>query len=143
MVFGNPEDSELLENLEIVKEGFNIFAFLFAGLWALYYRAWNLFPIVVLAQIFFVGGVKYGIFSADLLNFLSITFNLWVGFEASSFRERALKSRGFILMDIIWAQDEGDAKIKFIERYEGQIKSDFVTKPDPADSSGSEALVLG
>ncbi|MFW0778021.1 MAG: DUF2628 domain-containing protein [Rickettsiales bacterium] len=103
-----------------VKEGFNVFAFLFTFLWALYHRLWlaALFIFAVNTALALI--TKSGFMSADVLGIVQIMFNAMVGFHGNDWIRSALAKRGYIMADITAADSQLRAEQRYFDRHFAQ-----------------------
>jgi len=104
----------LAENKAVfVKEGFNIWAFLLTGFWALYERLW--IPLAGIVAFNIVLGILMNQRLLGELGFaaLQLGFNLIVGYHANDWLRAKLTQGGHILADI----SASDSKLRAEQRY--------------------------
>lgn len=104
-------DENPLESAVFVKQGFDLWAFLFGSLWCLFNRLW--LAAVVL-------GIVNGLLTwADTLplSLMANLLNIWFGFEAGNFLSAKLEKRGYILFDISTGIDRLAAETRFYDKY--------------------------
>lgn len=130
-IYIKSEDDDPFAEMETVKSGFNFWAFLFNGFWAIYNKCWFLLLTIFLIQMLFVISIKFALLSEELLNILSLIFNIWIGFEANNYKEESIKRKGYSLFDIVYARDSYEAKLRFIDKYNNNqaANKDLSTKP--------------
>ena len=125
-IFNDNKDSleELLENTEIVKNGFNLYALLFNIFWLLYKRLF-LTAIITIIALFSVNyfSLKVGILALPYI-FQYIVI-IYIAFEGEYWIKDSLKRKGYRLYTTIVANNELDAEKKFIDMY---IKEDLKDK---------------
>lgn len=102
-----------MEDAVLIPEGFNFWAFLLTGFWALYHRLWLAFVgfIVVTVLCNIAVYVFGGGFAMDFL--LSLVIGIGFGLLGNDLRRRKLAARGYKLVDIVTAHDETGAAYKF------------------------------
>ncbi len=115
-----PHDEDVLEEAELVKDGFSWGAFLFTFLWFFWRRLW-LAGLIVFAAVLAlnvalqVSGVRPGAaFVADLL------LMFLIGLEASSLRRWTLERRGRPAVDAVVASGLEEAEAKTFTRWLGR-----------------------
>lgn len=99
-----------------VKEGFNIWAFLFTGLWTLYQRLWIPTAIIVMINIALATLMKEHILSEFGAVAVQIGFNFLIGFHANDWLRTRLQKTGYILADVAAADTLLRAEQRYFER---------------------------
>ncbi len=94
-----------------VREGFNLWAFLFTALWALWHRMWLEALVLVLVALALSGFAALFGAGETVSAILSLVFMLLVGFHANDWRRAALGRRGYREQGVAAAEDE-DAAIR-------------------------------
>lgn len=102
-----------LEEAVFVPEGFNLFAFIFGALWALFHRLWFVFVAILALEILVA---KSGMMAFSM-QYALILVKVWFGFEASNFRAASLERSGYILYDVSTGSNETDAQRRFFDKY--------------------------
>jgi len=123
-VYIKPEDDAPHETAEFIEEHFSFWGFIFHGLWCLYHGLWVWAAIIIASWAIFVSQ------NADLLPFdLGFEFSVFtalgmelilraiVGFEGNHWRGAALKSKGYILSDVVSGVSELEAKRRFFDHW--------------------------
>jgi bacteriorhodopsin len=98
---------------QFVREGFNIFAFAFTILWALYHRVWRLAGIIMLTNIALALLAQQGFLHQASFAVAQLAVNLLIGFHANDFHRAQLARRGYVLSDIT----TGDSLLRAEQRY--------------------------
>ena len=110
-----PEDG-LHKKPVFVREGFNVYAFAFTGLWAIYQRLWK--PLLLI--MIFNGTLGYLLAHHILLkpSYLAMQFgfNLLVGFQANDWVRARLAANGYVLADVSAADSLLRAEQRYLER---------------------------
>ena len=109
--------SNAYEKPIFVKEGFNIFAFLFTFLWALYQRLWIVAVFIFAVNTALALISKSQFMSADVLGIVQIAFNVMVGFHGNDWIRSALTKRGYIMVDIVASDSQLRAEQRYFDRY--------------------------
>ena len=115
-VHTHPGDADPMENAILIREGFNFWAFLLSGLWALYHRLWlGFFGLVAVsllcsfAVMIFDGGPE--------MDFaLALVTGIGFGLIANDLRRRKLAAQGWKMTDIVAGKNESDAEHRCFER---------------------------
>lgn len=112
-----PEDSHAQEKPIFVREGFNIFAFLFTFFWAFYKRLW----LPAFAMIGFCAFLVFidseHIMTPNSLAIIQLAFQLVIGFQANDWLRRGLGKQGYIIHDISSGESLLAAEQRYFERY--------------------------
>jgi hypothetical protein len=98
----------------LVREGFNIWAFLFGPLFLLRHRAWAsaaFWLVAVIAGTWICVALQLPGGSRALLLLL---LQLFLGFEGNALRRRALDGRGYELAGVVAAAGREDAELRFL-----------------------------
>ena len=109
-VHTHPGDADPMENAILIREGFNFWAFLLSGLWALYHRLWlGFFGLLAVsflcsfAVMLFDGGPE--------MDFaLALVTGIGFGLIANDLRRRKLAAKGWKMTDIVAGKNESDAE---------------------------------
>ncbi len=110
-VFVKRDAKNPLETAVVIKNGFDIWAFLFVGVWALYNRLWLVSLIVLpLSALMFAN-------DSPPVALISILFSVWFGFEANNFKALKLQKKGYILFDVVTGTDKLAAETRFYDKY--------------------------
>lgn len=103
-------DSKKKNNeLILIRQSFSFIAGFFSFFWALYHKMWSLATIIIVTGIY----LKHNTYIIFYLN-LIITFIFT--FLASDIREYYAIHNGYSLSDIILAQSQEEAEIKYFRR---------------------------
>ncbi len=116
-VYIKPGDEHPLESSMFVKEGFSMPAFLFSLFWALYHRVWRLAVLVLAFYIVANKALLAGVIDLHFRLIVEMGFLAWVGFQAGEWRAKALERQGFVLLDIVMARSEAEARQRLLDRY--------------------------
>lgn len=105
-----------LENAIFVKEGFSFPAFLFGAFWAFYQRLWWPAILMLAVEIIF-----QGFFADPMEHPAAVIIHLGVlaifGFLAPDLRQGNLRERGYVLTDVVAAENLLRAEQRFLDRY--------------------------
>jgi hypothetical protein len=116
-VYVKENSSEPLMTAEFVREGFNIWALFFDLFWLLYKRIW----LAVILVIGFYGLNYYllakGVVGLVQVNIFRLGLKIWLGFEGQNLKCGHLERNGYVLMDVVTARDEMEAKRRFFDKY--------------------------
>ena len=117
-VYVKKDSSRPLEDIVIVSQGFNIWAFIFHFFWAIYNKLWSL-ALLFLVFISFEA-LSHQILSDKSGIFFSLFFllvKIWIAFEAHNFKARLLRKKGYVLYDIVTGGNETEAEKRFFDKY--------------------------
>ncbi|WP_341764279.1 DUF2628 domain-containing protein [Candidatus Tisiphia endosymbiont of Beris chalybata] len=108
-IYVNPQKKD--NNCIIIKQGVSLFAAIFNVGWLLYHRMWLLLIVtsIVVVSAFSLNCecIKAGVLITTMLIF---------GFCSTDIREYDLERKKYLLQDIILANSEMEAELKFLER---------------------------
>ncbi|OKH87321.1 DUF2628 domain-containing protein [Thalassospira sp. TSL5-1] len=126
----NPGQADPIENAVLVREGFNFWAFLLTGLWALFHRQWLAFIglLVVSGLVNLAIHLANGGPEMDFL--LNIVVSIGFGLVANDLRRRKLAKQGWKMVEIIASHSEQDALHQYVHR---AVKNTAIT-PTPVSS---------
>lgn len=112
-----PDAPSPLETAALVKEGFHLWAFIFGIVWALYHRLWGMALLYLLCNIALgVMGERLGMSDAGLA-IVQLGFQAIMAYLADDFLRAGLKKQGYIIADIVTAESDLRAELRFFERY--------------------------
>jgi Protein of unknown function (DUF2628) len=105
------------ERFVVVRDGFSIWAFLFAALWMLWHRMW-----LVLLLYLVIGGVieaalRYAGFSDWVLVAVAVALSFLVGAESSTLRHFTLERRGFRTVGVVSGDNLEMAERRFFDAW--------------------------
>jgi hypothetical protein len=116
-VHTHPGDADPMENAILIREGFNFWAFLLSGVWALYHRLWLGF--IGLVAVSFLCTFAVELFDGGpAMDFaLALVTGIGFGLIANDLRRRKLAANGWKIVDIVAGQNESDAEHRCFERF--------------------------
>jgi len=122
------------ERFAFVRDGFSLWAFLFAPLWMLRYRMWLGFIcyVVVFAGLAVLSRVV-GLSSA-IVSLIGLLFGLLIGLEAGTLRRFTLSRRGWKNLGVVSGDDLEDAERRFFDAWLRRTNSSGLhaaTPPSP------------
>ena len=123
------------DRFAFVRDGFSVWAFLFAVLWMLWHRLW----LVLLAYVVVVAGIesalRYAGFSGPVLAIVAVFISLLVGIESGTLRRFALARRGWKNVGVVSGSDLEEAERRFFAAWTREMK-----RPDaPSAATGTPA----
>ena len=116
-VHTHPGDADPMENAILIREGFNFWAFLLSGLWALYHRLWLGFFGLVAVSFLCTFAVELFNGGPEMDFALALVTGIGFGLIANDLRRRKLAASGWQMVDIVAGHDETDAEHRCFERY--------------------------
>ncbi len=115
-VHTHPGDADPMENAILIREGFNFWAFLLSGLWALYHRLWLGFFGLVVVSFLCTFAVELFNGGPEMDFALALVTGIGFGLIANDLRRRKLAASGWQMVDIVAGHDETDAEHRCFER---------------------------
>lgn len=105
------------EKPKFVREGFNLYAFMFTGLWLLSQQIWSHAILILLAQ-FAIGVCEgLGILSGANAVVMLLGIQMVVGLEGNDWLRARLSRQSYVLMDVSAADSLLRAEQRYFERY--------------------------
>lgn len=112
----NPALTHASEKAEFVREGFDIFAFIFGPLWALYHRLW-LEALIIFSVIGTLAiAEQNGWLAVPVVMVVNIAFRFFIGVQAGDLKRNALSRRGYIMSDVVVGDNELRAQQRYFDR---------------------------
>lgn len=115
-VHTHPGNADPMENAILIREGFNFWAFLLSGLWALYHRLWLGFFGLVAVSFLCTFAVELFNGGPEMDFALALMTGIGFGLIANDLRRRKLTASGWQMVDIVAGHDETDAEHRCFER---------------------------
>ncbi len=117
----NPKKSDALHDIRFVAEGFNLWAFVFTALWALYQRCWGFAVAIALANVALIYMAEQLAMAEQTLLVLQLLLQMLIGYEANDALRRRLSRAGFITTALV----SGENTIRAEQRYFDQHHTQF------------------
>jgi hypothetical protein len=128
------------DRFAFVRDGFSVWAFLFAVLWMLWHRLW----LVLLAYVVVVVGIetalRYAGFSGPVLAIVAVFIALLVGIESSTLRRFALARRGWKNVGVVSGSDLEEAERRFFAAWAHESPVKRPEAPTGAAAPGASAM---
>lgn len=112
----NPSLIHASEKPEFVREGFNIFAFIFGTSWALYHRLWIEAVVIFMVIATLAIADQKSWLSDQYIMVLNLAFSAIIGFQANDLKRGALARRGYIMSDVVVGDNELRAQQRYFDR---------------------------
>lgn len=114
-VYAKADDTHMLEP-ELVREGFQFWAFAFGAVWLFYHRVWTMGVLFLI-----INGVlsllqSYAILPELSVMLLQVFALIIIGFEGPDMRSAALMRRGYHLCEIVRETNEARATLRACDR---------------------------
>lgn len=112
----NSEVKKEEDALLIYSDGFSCSAAIFQSIWAFFHGLW----LVMLLSTSFLAALLYleklGVFNTTECLYMKLLLGLYMGFCAKDWHISSLQKRGYVLADVIAADNENKALLKFYEK---------------------------
>lgn len=122
-IFLKKTNEGIIDDLELLKEGFNIWAFVFQLFYLIYRRLWKqsivifvLFSILNLLQLNFI--------SAYIIIPIQICICIYIGFEYTDWYSQKLVNSGYQFLGYSSGNDKKEAKLKFLDNINNNYTKD-------------------
>lgn len=103
-------DNNSVEDVLLIKEGFNPFAFLFTIFWFLFNKLWLFAGIS-----FVVVNIFTFIFSSIVSSFFILLFSLLIGFEANNLLLYRFQREGYYFVGYTTGKSRSEAELRFLD----------------------------
>jgi hypothetical protein len=110
-------DADTADRFVFVRDGFSMWAFVFAPLWMVWRRLWLSLLIYVVAMALLQTGL-WAIGASILVKFIvGVLVALLIGFEGPTLRRWTFARRGWINHGVVVADDEETAERRFFDAW--------------------------
>ena len=116
------------DDVTLVPEGFNVRAFLFTVLWALWNRLWVLACVIAVVLVAVTTLPAYFGLSAEVAAIMQLAASLLFGFEANDLRRFTLARSGYEQIAMISGSSLAEAELRY-----------FVQRPKASAPAGSSS----
>lgn len=113
----NPDELSASQKPIFIREGFNIYAFLLGGFWALYHRLWRILALILAVNGALIIAGEQHVVSAISISIIQLGVNVFIGLQANDWLRMGLSRRGYILADIAVSDSLLRAEQRYFERY--------------------------
>lgn len=122
-IFLKKNNKGVIENLEMIKEGFNIYAFIFNIFFLLYKKLWKeffiIFFIIIVLNIF----EKYFISSYVIIP-IQLCLCVFISFEYQDWITKKMIKTGYQFLGYSSGNTIREAKLKFLDNLNENYKND-------------------
>jgi hypothetical protein len=108
--------SQSPDDLRFVREGFNFFAFIFTIFWALFHRLWVPALALFIVQAMLYSAEQQGWLSALSVMVCQLAVQVITGFLANDWLRAKLKTRDFLMVDVVTGDNKIRAEQRFFDR---------------------------
>lgn len=137
-----PQKKAAGEDVRFIRDGFSFLALVFPTIWLLWQRLWIAFALFVMLMAAFV-------FIADkisplLVVLLNALVGLYLGLEGTNLKSLKLKNKGWQEVDVIIANDEEEAEVRFFSKRmnEHAVREENVPTPETGPPLQARTPVL-
>lgn len=122
-IFLKKSSDGVIEDLELIKTGFNVWAFIFQLLYLFYKRLW--LQALAVALIFvLMSYLQFTFVNPYIVLSIQIGISLYVGFEASDWNGKKLAKDGYEFLGHTSGNDKKEAKLKYLESINNSYAKD-------------------
>lgn len=107
--------AEELDNVRFVREGFNLWAFVFGAFWAFYHRLWLAGVAIIAVQAIALQCTHMGWLSEAGSSAVQVLLSLALGIFGNDVLRMKLQRKGFIFTDVVVADNETKATQRFLD----------------------------
>lgn len=108
-----------IEDVILIQEGFNIYAFLFNFLW-LFFKELYVLGILYCGIV----TILFSFFSTFFVMCIIILMNFLIAFESENILFFRLRIKGCSFIGFMYGENENDAKLKFLDRINKENKKE-------------------
>ncbi len=112
------DKSESIDDVILLKEGFNFYAFFFNIFWFLYNKLW----ICSLIYIILISLLTY-FFSYFVILSINLLILIFVGLEANNFLIKKFQKNNYYFVGYSTGNDEKEAKLRFLDNVNKENKN--------------------
>lgn len=123
IVYAKEDDTQYLEP-ELVREGFQFWAFAFGALWLFYHRAWKMAALFLIINAVLNGLQFEAVLSEQSAIILQLLAQIIIGFEGADMRGAALVRRGYDVCEIVRETNEARAILRACDRLNPTLNYD-------------------
>lgn len=103
-----------------IEESFSFKALVFQALWLVYYRLWRFVFIVLAINIFLIILQKFSLCSVRTAFLMQFLFSIIIASFAKSWYKQDLIKQGYLLKNLVAANNIEEAKLKYYELMEAE-----------------------
>lgn len=113
--FIKKNNSNKIQDVILLKEGFSFLALFFNGLWFFYHKMWREFLVLILVNIIFATfGEVWPSFDKF---FLEIALVITIAINANNWLAQHLKNNGYQFVGMFFGRDLEEAQLNFSKSY--------------------------
>ena len=106
-----------LERFAFVRDGFSVWAFLFAALWMLFHRMWLVFVAYVLVAAGLEAVLHFANVSSGLIALIELLLALLIGIESGTLRRFTLTHKGWKDVGAVSGRNLEEAERRFFDAW--------------------------
>ena len=122
-IFLKKTNEGVIDDLKLVKEGFNILAFVFQLGYLAYKGLWRQ-SFIIFAVFSFLGLISVSVLAIYIMMSIQICVCIYIGFEFSDWYSQKLTKSGYEFLGYSSGIDEKDAKLKFLDNINNNYTSE-------------------
>lgn len=103
-----------------IEESFSFEALVFQAFWLIYYRLWRFVFIVLVMNIFLIILQKFSLCSVRTTFLMQFLFSIIIASFAKSWYKQDLIRQGYLLKNLVAANNIEEAKLKYYELMEAE-----------------------
>jgi hypothetical protein len=130
------------EKIEVIRDGFSFWAYLFNFVWLFWHRLW-IEGIVVFAAMAVMSTFRIWPNFEFMTSVLAFLISLFVGLEGNNLRVAALRRRGWREVGVIAAASRADAELRFIAENRSAVAPAPVTHAPPSSNRMTPGRTAG
>lgn len=106
------------DSIELVRQGFSLYAFVLHGAWLLYHRLWLEAVLFTALFVALVGvGQQLG-WSHITIGITQLALQFWLATNAAEIQGAALERKGFVLRDVSTGSNALDAQRRYYDGHQ-------------------------
>ena len=106
-----------LETVEIVPNGFNLWAFVFTGLWCIANKCWRALAFLAIIFSLIIAAEYLQLVNNVQANILSLAISIWFGFEANNYKLKIFEENEYSTFTVVTGFNEDDALRRFYDKF--------------------------
>lgn len=122
-IFLKKTNEGVIDDLELLREGFSVWAFVFQLFYLIYRRLWKQ-SLVVLVMLSILNLLQLNFLSEYIVVPIQICICIYIGFEYTDWYSQKLVNTGYQFLGYSSGNDEKEAKIKFLDSINNNYTKD-------------------
>ncbi len=118
-IYANSEkkSQDAIDDIVLVKEGFNWSCFIFGSLWTLYKQVWSVLLIYFVVNVLCVLTIKFTPLTTTETEIIKIFISIIIASNANEYYGKSLLKRGYKFLGIAHGNSQEEAILRFFDKH--------------------------